>query len=65
MKSFLIGAGILFFLALAPYVAFGQPGGGGPGGEPSVPVTGIEILVVIGGALGVRKIINLRKKNIS
>lgn len=38
----------------------GDPGGGTKPGE-EVPITGIEILVAAGGALGIRKLIQSRK----
>lgn len=55
-------AAILFF---AIFLAKAQPGGGGPGGgdDPDVPITGIEILLVAGGFLGVRKLLNNKKKS--
>jgi len=33
-----------------------------PSQDPDVPITGIEILIALGGALGIRKWINERKK---
>jgi hypothetical protein len=47
---------------------YAQPGGGGnpcPGGppcDPDVPISGIEILLFLGGALGLRKYFSSRKK---
>lgn len=62
MKIFLIGLGVLFFLMLIPGLLAAQPGGGGPAGEPSVPISGIEILIAIGGALGIRKFLLEKRK---
>jgi hypothetical protein len=40
----------------------GPPGGGGnPGGGPPVPITGIEILLVAGGALGLKRFMASKK----
>jgi hypothetical protein len=41
-------------------VANAQPGD--PGGDPDVPITGIEILIGAGGALGLKKAWENRKK---
>lgn len=38
-----------------------QPGD--PGGNPDVPITGIEVLVGIGGALGVKRMLKKKNKN--
>ena len=61
--KFILSFAVLLFLAL--HVAKAQPGGGGPGGggDPDVPITGIEILIAIGGVLGMRKLINSKKKS--
>ena len=32
-----------------------------PGGDPDVPITGIEILIGAGGALGLKKLLGKRK----
>ncbi len=57
--KFVFSFAILFFLAVYP--AMSQPGGGGPG-DPDVPITGIEILLVAGGLLGARKLFNSKKE---
>ena len=38
-----------------------QPGDPGGGVDPDVPITGIEILLGIGGALGVKRALNKKK----
>lgn len=44
-------------------VSFGQPDlPGDPDTDPDVPITGIEILVGLGGAFGAKKYFDLRKK---
>ncbi len=53
----------LTLIALSfPFVVLSQPSGGGPGEPPDVPITGIEILIAAGGALGIRKLIQSRKQ---
>ena len=41
----------------------GPPGGGGSGNPGPVPITGIEILLVAGGALGLKRLIASKKSN--
>jgi len=55
---------LLFFCFFIFYVgntfsSFAQPGD--PGGDPDVPISGIEILLVIGGALGFKKLIGSKR----
>lgn len=50
---------LIVFLFLAICTVDAQPG---PPGDPDVPITGVEILLVAGGALGLRKIISSKKK---
>lgn len=45
---------LLFLLIFICSVAFAQPGD--PGVDPDVPITGIEILLALGGALGIKKL---------
>lgn len=46
---------LILFLALLPLLGVCQPGD--PGGDPDVPITGIEFLLGGGAILGIRKII--------
>lgn len=48
----------LLFLSIC-LVSFAQPGD--PGGDSDVPISGIEILVLLGGALGIKKVLDFRK----
>lgn len=49
-------------LFLVCITASGQPGGGGnPGGGPPVPITGIEILIALGGFFGLKKLLESKK----
>lgn len=57
MRHFVI---ILSFLVVTCTTAVAQPGD--PDEDPDVPITGIEILLMAGGALGVKKLIQSRKK---
>ncbi|GAA0193223.1 hypothetical protein GCM10009122_56220 [Fulvivirga kasyanovii] len=52
-------------LLLLPLTMKGQPTGGGPGGggDPDVPISGIEILLLSGGALGAGRLLSLSRKN--
>ena len=51
----------LFFMFLA-MPGFCQPGSNPGGGtKPGVPITGIEILVAVGGLIGLKKIFDSRK----
>lgn len=45
-------------LCLVVFVAMAQPGD--PGGDPDVPITGIEILLLLGGALGIKRIVSAK-----
>ena len=53
-----------FWLWLVPclllgFGVFAQPGD--PGGNPDVPITGIEILIVAGSLFGVKKFLDHKK----
>jgi|APTNR8051073442_1049403.scaffolds.fasta_scaffold01477_6 hypothetical protein len=48
-------------LCLVVIVTFAQPGD--PNIDPDVPITGIEILLTIGGILGFRKLITSKKRD--
>ena len=48
-----------FLLCVSACVLYAQPGD--PGGDPDVPITGIEILIGAGGALGLKKLLGKRK----
>jgi hypothetical protein len=49
---------ILLLLGVS-YLVPGQPGD--PGGDPEAPITGIEILLAIGGLFGVRHLMKKKK----
>jgi hypothetical protein len=61
MRALIAGLSVLIFLVLLPEVAFSQPAGGGPA-TPTVPLTGIEILLCAGALFGAKKLHDLRKK---
>ena len=54
-----------YFVLLIPFIwpilAAAQPGD--PGGNPDVPITGIEVLLGIGGALGIKRMLKKKNKN--
>lgn len=55
----------MFILMLCIHTSSAQPGGGGSGdgGDPdAVPIGGLEILLIAGAALGVRKFMSNNKK---
>jgi hypothetical protein len=57
---------ILYLLSILflSFTAVAQPTGGGPGDPDNpVPITGIEILLVAGGVLGIRKFFNKKEKS--
>lgn len=55
---------IMFILFLSVDISYAQPptGGGPGGGSEPVPLGGLEFLLLAGGALGIKKIID-RNKN--
>ncbi|MFM7431821.1 MAG: hypothetical protein ACKO1F_18285, partial [Flammeovirgaceae bacterium] len=53
-----------FLMCVSACVLYAQPGDPGPDpDEPPVPITGIDILIGAGGALGLKKLLNKRKKS--
>jgi hypothetical protein len=52
MKGWLLA--ILMFVS---FVSVSQPGGPGGGGDPDVPITGIEYLLGLGALFGARRIL--------
>jgi hypothetical protein len=56
---------LLTLLALAiflcPMITLGQPGD--PGGDPDVPISGIEILIGLGALFGIKRLNGIRKKS--
>ncbi len=52
---------LLIVVLCLPIVLIAQPGD--PGGDPDVPITGIEILLAMGGFLGLKKLYASRKKS--
>ncbi|MEO1052809.1 MAG: hypothetical protein AAFX87_19395 [Bacteroidota bacterium] len=65
MRSFIKSVIFTIFLFLTVNVN-AQPGGGGPdgGGDPdnNVPITGIEVLLIAGGALGISRFVKSKLK---
>lgn len=55
----------IVFLVLVSAAALAQPTGGGPGGggDPNVPLGGIEILIAAGALFGAKKWLDRSKKN--
>lgn len=51
---------VLVFL-LVPFVLLAQPGDGG--GDPDVPITGLEYLLGGGILLGIRRLLNFNKSD--
>jgi hypothetical protein len=51
-----------FLVCVVAVAAQAQPGD--PGGDPDVPITGIEILIGAGGALGLKKMMSKKKNNL-
>lgn len=57
-KTLLICASLIL---LCTFSVVAQPGN--PAGDPDVPITGIELLVALGGVLGIKKLIGKKKSN--
>ena len=60
MKVRILLSLIVIFM-ITSSVLFAQPGD--PGGDPDVPITGIEILLGLGGALGVKRLLGVKEKS--
>ncbi len=60
MKVRILLSLIVIFM-ITSRVLFAQPGD--PGGDPDVPITGIEILLGLGGVLGVKRLMGVRRKS--
>jgi hypothetical protein len=56
IKRFILLAAFTFFVSLRVNA---QPG---PPDDPDVPITGIEILIGAGGAIGLKRILDRKKK---
>ena len=53
---------LLVISLVIPVTVLSQPPGGGPGTPPDVPISGIEWLILAGGALGIKRFLDNRKK---
>lgn len=61
MRNIII-IGFVFLISVSEVLS--QPGDPGGGGNPGdVPIGGIEILLLIGGALGINRFLKSSKKN--
>ena len=54
---------LFFVLTISALQLFAQPGD--PSQDPDVPISGIEILIGLGGALGIRKLIMAKRNKLS
>lgn len=52
---------LVIVFSLISFMALAQPGD--PGGNPTVPISGIEILIAAGAALGLRSFLSGKKNN--
>jgi hypothetical protein len=52
---------LVIVFSLISFVALAQPGDPGGGGNPTVPISGIEILIAAGAALGLRSFFSKNK----
>lgn len=59
MRFFLV----TILLISISWSAFAQPGDPGGGGNPTVPITGIEILIGIGSLLGASRFLKSKNKS--
>jgi hypothetical protein len=67
LRSHLVFFLLVFALVILVFPVYAQPGGGGnpcpfPPCNPDVPISGIEVLLVAGGVLGVKRILGLIRK---
>ncbi|MDH4093035.1 MAG: hypothetical protein OEV74_21775 [Cyclobacteriaceae bacterium] len=62
MRLFAVGVRILIFVAISTELSFGQPQAGGPQTPDAVPITGIEYLLIGGGAYGISRLLKNRNK---
>jgi len=51
---------VIILFVFSAQITFAQPGDPG-GGDPTVPITGIEVLLGMGGAWGLKKVLEKRK----
>ncbi len=58
VKVLVICVSLILFVVFS---TFAQPGN--PAGDPDVPITGIEMLIALGGFLGVKKFLSKKKTN--
>ncbi len=58
----LIGV-LAFSIFMGISTTYAQPGVDDPPNNPPVPISGIGYLLALGGALGIKKIYDLRKRN--
>ena len=55
---------LILIISTISFLAISQPGGGDPGGGGKpVPITGVEFLLIAGGVLGARKLLDRRNSN--
>ena len=54
---------LILLFGLTVFTAHAQPGVDDPPDNPPVPISGIGYLLALGGALGIKKIYDLRKRN--
>lgn len=51
---------LIYLFLLLSVVVWAQPGD--PGGDPDVPLTGVEWLLLAGGALGIKRFLSRKKE---
>jgi hypothetical protein len=60
--KYLRSAIVIVIFNLASFIAEAQPGDPGGGGNPTVPITGIEYLLMGGAAMGLRNFLLRHRK---